>query len=42
MSPSYQMYLTPELATTLEVSLKVAQSFNDEFVSTEHLFLGTS
>jgi ATP-dependent Clp protease ATP-binding subunit ClpB len=39
MSPSYQMYLTPELAATLEASLKVAQSFNDEFVSTEHLFL---
>jgi ATP-dependent Clp protease ATP-binding subunit ClpB len=39
MSPSYQMYLTPELATTLENSLKVAQSMNDEFVSTEHLFL---
>jgi ATP-dependent Clp protease ATP-binding subunit ClpB len=39
MSPSYQMYLTPELANTLETSLKVAQSFNDEFVSTEHLFL---
>jgi ATP-dependent Clp protease ATP-binding subunit ClpB len=39
MSQSYQMYLTPELATTLETSLKVAQSFNDEFVSTEHLFL---
>lgn len=39
MSQSYQMYLTPELAQTLEISLKVAQSFNDEFVSTEHLFL---
>ncbi|MBP6888116.1 MAG: AAA family ATPase [Candidatus Pacebacteria bacterium] len=39
MSPSYQMYLTPELATTFENSLKVAQSFSDEFVSTEHLFL---
>ncbi len=39
MSQSYQMYLTPELAQTLELSLKVAQSFNDEFVSTEHLFL---
>jgi ATP-dependent Clp protease ATP-binding subunit ClpB len=39
MSPSYQMYLTPELATTLEVSLKVAQMLGDEFVSTEHLFL---
>jgi ATP-dependent Clp protease ATP-binding subunit ClpB len=39
MSPSYQMYLTPELATTLETSLKVAQVLGDEFVSTEHLFL---
>ncbi len=39
MSQSYQMYLTPDLATTLEASLKVAQSMNDEFVSTEHLFL---
>lgn len=39
MSPSYQMYLTPELASTLEMSLKVAQNFGDEFVSTEHLFL---
>lgn len=39
MSQSYQMYLTPELASTLEMSLKVAQSFGDEFVSTEHLFL---
>lgn len=39
MSPSYQMYLTPELAMTLESSLKVAQSLGDEFVSTEHLFL---
>jgi len=39
MSPSYQMYLTPELATTLEHSLTVAQALNDEFVSTEHLFL---
>lgn len=39
MSPSYQMYLTPELANTLEASLKVAQSLGDEFVSTEHLFL---
>ena len=39
MSPSYQMYLTPELAQTLEASMKVAQSLSDEFVSTEHLFL---
>src|SRR4051812_46974075 len=39
MSPSYQMYLTPELATVLEASLRVAQTLGDEFVSTEHLFL---
>jgi ATP-dependent Clp protease ATP-binding subunit ClpB len=39
MSPSYQMYLTPELAQILENSLKVAQGLSDEFVSTEHLFL---
>ena len=39
MSPSFQMYLTPELAATLEHSMKVAQDFQDEFISTEHLFL---
>ncbi|OGG47437.1 ATP-dependent chaperone ClpB, partial [Candidatus Kaiserbacteria bacterium RIFCSPHIGHO2_01_FULL_49_13] len=39
LSPSYQLYLTPELAQILEGSSKIAQSFNDPFVSTEHLFL---
>ncbi len=39
MSPSFQMYLTPELAQSLENSMKVAQDFQDEFISTEHLFL---
>ncbi len=39
ISPSYQIYLTPELAHTIEASSKVAQSMGDEFVSTEHLFL---
>ncbi|MBX4199884.1 AAA family ATPase [Candidatus Parcubacteria bacterium] len=39
ISPSYQIYLTPELAQTIEASAKVAQSMGDEFVSTEHLFL---
>jgi len=39
ISPSYQIYLTPELANTIETSSKVAQSMGDEFVSTEHLFL---
>lgn len=39
MAPSYQIYLTPELAHTIETSSKVAQSLGDEFVSTEHLFI---
>ncbi|MDP3996439.1 MAG: AAA family ATPase [bacterium] len=39
LSPSYQIYLTPELAQTLENSSKVAASIKDEFVSTEHLFI---
>jgi len=39
ISPSYQIYLTPELAHTIESSSKVAQSLGDEFVSTEHLFI---
>ncbi len=39
VSPSYQIYLTPELAHIIEHSSKVATSMNDEFVSTEHLFL---
>ncbi|MBX4210533.1 AAA family ATPase [Candidatus Parcubacteria bacterium] len=39
LSPSYQIYLTPELAHTIESSAKIAQSMNDEFVSTEHLFI---
>lgn len=39
VSPSYQIYLTPELAHIIEHSSKVAASMNDEFVSTEHLFI---
>ena len=39
ISPSYQIYLTPELAHAIESSSKVAQSLGDEFVSTEHLFV---
>lgn len=39
LSPSYQIYLTPELAHTIEHSAKVAREMGDEFVSTEHLFL---
>jgi ATP-dependent Clp protease ATP-binding subunit ClpB len=39
VTPSYQIYLTPELAHTIESSAKIAQSLGDEFVSTEHLFI---
>jgi ATP-dependent Clp protease ATP-binding subunit ClpB len=39
LSPSYQLYLTPELAQVLEGSGKVASNFGDQFVSTEHIFL---
>jgi ATP-dependent Clp protease ATP-binding subunit ClpB len=39
ISPSYQIYLTPELAQVLEASSKVASSLGDQYVSTEHLFL---
>jgi ATP-dependent Clp protease ATP-binding subunit ClpB len=39
LSPSYQIYLTPDLAQTLDNSVKVAATLKDEFISTEHLFL---
>ena len=39
LSPSYQIYLTPDLAQVLENSAKVAKSLKDGFVSTEHLFI---
>ena len=39
LSPSYQLYLTPELVQALERSAKVATELHDEFVSTEHLFV---
>lgn len=39
LAPSYQMYLSPDLAQIIEQSAKVAAGFKDEFVSTEHLFL---
>jgi ATP-dependent Clp protease ATP-binding subunit ClpA len=38
-TPSYQIYLTPELAHIIEYSSKVASQMGDEFVSTEHLFI---
>ncbi|MHB1316864.1 MAG: ATP-dependent Clp protease ATP-binding subunit [Minisyncoccota bacterium] len=39
VSASYQVYLTPELASLIEHSAKIALELNDEFVSTEHLFI---
>ncbi len=39
LAPSYQIYLTPELAGILEASVRTAQTLKDEFVSTEHLLL---
>jgi ATP-dependent Clp protease ATP-binding subunit ClpB len=39
LSPSYQIYLTPDLAQVIENSTKVAVTLKDEFVSTEHLFV---
>ncbi|HET8580865.1 MAG TPA: AAA family ATPase [Candidatus Paceibacterota bacterium] len=40
MSPSFQLYLTPELAHVFEASTRIAASFNEKLVSTEHLLLG--
>ncbi len=39
LSSSYQIYLTPELASIIEASGKIAATMKDEFISTEHLFI---
>ena len=39
LSASYQVYLTPDLASVLETSVKQISILHDDFVSTEHLFL---
>jgi len=39
MSPSYQIYLTPDLVKVFDISAKIANNLGDDFVSTEHLFL---
>lgn len=39
ISPSYQIYLNPDLAQVIEHSVKIAEYMKDEFVSTEHLFI---
>jgi ATP-dependent Clp protease ATP-binding subunit ClpB len=39
LSASYQIYLAPELAQIIEHSTEVAAKMDEQFVSTEHLFL---
>src|SRR6266481_617696 len=39
LSPSFNLYLTPELAQSLESAGKVAARMNDSYIGTEHLFL---
>ncbi len=39
LSPSYQIYLNPDLAQVIEQSAKLAEVMKDDFVSTEHLFI---
>lgn len=39
LSPSYQMFLTKDLAESFGRSADIAQSMGDDFVSTEHMFL---
>ncbi|KKR69642.1 MAG: ATP-dependent chaperone ClpB [Candidatus Nomurabacteria bacterium GW2011_GWB1_40_7] len=39
ISPSYQIYLNPDLAQVIEQSVKLAEYMKDDFVSTEHLFI---
>src|SRR3989338_2605782 len=40
LSPSQQIYLTPELARVLDESHKAATFLKNDYISTEHLFLG--
>jgi ATP-dependent Clp protease ATP-binding subunit ClpB len=39
MAPSYQLFLTPDLAQIIDNSGKVSAELKDNFISTEHLFL---
>lgn len=41
LSPSYQIFLTPDLAEILEGVGKIAARMNDTFIGTEHLFIAT-
>ncbi|MBI4086542.1 AAA family ATPase [Candidatus Kaiserbacteria bacterium] len=39
ISPSYQLYLTPDLASALEYAGRIAQDLGDSYIGVEHLFL---
>jgi ATP-dependent Clp protease ATP-binding subunit ClpB len=39
ISPSFQIYLTPDLAQVFEYSGKAARNLNDEFIGVEHLLI---
>lgn len=39
MAPSYQMYITAELAQAFERCTQIAQMLHDEFVGPEHIFI---
>lgn len=39
VSPSYQLYLSPDLAQIIDHSIKVAAEIGQEFVSVEHLLI---
>ena len=41
LSPAYQIYLTPDMASALEQSAKTAEIMKDEFVSTSNKFTKT-
>ncbi|MBX2866729.1 AAA family ATPase [Candidatus Kaiserbacteria bacterium] len=40
LSPSHQLYLTPDLAQSLEEAGRISTEFGDAYVGVEHLFLG--
>lgn len=39
LSPSFNLYLTPELAEGLEAAGRIAAKMNDSYIGTEHLFI---
>ncbi|MCK4387027.1 MAG: AAA family ATPase [Candidatus Pacebacteria bacterium] len=39
LTPSYQIFFTPELTQALKNATTIAQNLNDSFISVEHLFL---